>query len=361
MRRADLCIRLLALVALIGNSYLIFPAWAADGTDTAAPKQSQSATGQKTAKSAKSGENSTPTGVILTAGATATDAATGQKFHLKYRFTPQQAVHYEVTHHSTMTTQKGEASEIVKWETKTRSHYRVVSVDDDRAGILESHIDQVQMRAQFGEHDPTVYDSSSGSPSPPQFGGIGRNIGKPLGRIKAAANGELLKAIPLQRTIAQRQDRSSGQAETPGDQARKNYLVVLPEEPIGVGETWSNTYDVTVAVPPNLKQKVTLVRKYTLDSVANGQATILLKTALLTPINDPGIRSQLIQHKPQGTILFDMNQGVITSRILEINTTEIGFAGADSSLHFVSRRAQQIVPEKKLVQKPTADGSSSKR
>jgi len=385
--------RFFALVALVGSSYVILPAWAADGadktsskseivsssladktesnkdkSDVAAPednqeatpsggkkeaavsKHSQKRTAQKTAEPAKSGGNSPASGNIRQTGATATAATSKQQFHLKYHFAPQQTVHYEVTHNSTMTTRKGETSEIVKWETKTRNHYRVVSVDNDRAGVLESHIDQVQMSAQFGENDAIVYDSSAGVPPPPQFRGIGRNIGKPLGRIKTAANGKLLEAIPLKR-----------QAAEPGNRERQNYLVVLPKEPIAVGETWSNTYEVTVAVPPNLKQKVTLVRKYTLDSVVNGQATIQLKTGLLTPINDPGICSQLIQHKPQGTIQFDLNRGLITSRILKINTTEIGFAGADSSLRFVSRRDQQIVPEKKLVKKPSANGSSSKQ
>ena len=49
--------------------------------------------------------------------------------------------------------------------------------------------------------------------------------------------------------------------------------------------------------------------RYRLEQVKTGVATISVKTQILTPINDPSVRSQLVQRISQGEIRFDIDAG----------------------------------------------------
>ncbi len=66
-----------------------------------------------------------------------------------------------------------------------------------------------------------------------------------------------------------------------------DFLVILPEKPVHIGDDWFDDYQVRVQVKKELSQRVTLRRRYTLTAVNNDVAVIRMETAEVTPVNDP--------------------------------------------------------------------------
>ncbi len=91
--------------------------------------------------------------------APAATASPADKVTLRYRFTPGQLVHYEVTHAGEITTQVAEVAETTRNKTRSRKHFRVAGVAPDGAGELELVIDWVRLEASFGDNPPTVFQS----------------------------------------------------------------------------------------------------------------------------------------------------------------------------------------------------------
>jgi len=84
--------------------------------------------------------------------------------------------------------------------------------------------------------------------------------------------------------------------------------VPLPDEPVAVGDSWKERFDIVLADDLKNRQKITIQRSYKLAEVKGGQATIELWTAVLTPIKSPAIQGQLIQREISGKVVFDLDR-----------------------------------------------------
>jgi hypothetical protein len=92
-----------------------------------------------------------------------------------------------------------------------------------------------------------------------------------------------------------------------------------------------------------------------LESVANDVATISVDSQILTPVHDPAIEAQLIQRLSTGTIRFDIAAGRVLSQQLDLDRHVIGFSGAASSMHYVTRFTEQLLkptPETARAEEP---------
>lgn len=267
------------------------------------------------------------------------------RYLLAYQFKPTQRVFYDVVQNTEITTQRDNIVEKVTNSSKARKHYRVVTIVKGTHGILEPVIDNVEMSAQFGDNDPIRYDSKLGNVPPKEFASIHKTIGKPRTRFEFAANGELIETIPLKTAVEA--DRSSAAKNDPG----QNFLIVFPDQPIGIGHTWSDKIQVKVSVSKTLRRRMTLVREYKLESVKQGKAVISLRTLVLERVDDPMIRAQLIQLEPKGTIEFDLEQGLIVKRTLDTDGMVIGIYGNNSSMSAVGHMVERLVSPQKIAQK----------
>jgi hypothetical protein len=79
-----------------------------------------------------------------------------------------------------------------------------------------------------------------------------------------------------------------------------------------------------------------------LQSVKGNVATIHLSTTELVPTDDPVVRAQLVQKTPEGTILFDIDLGMVTSRKLRCSRTETGVMGEGSVIGALSNLSCQL-------------------
>lgn len=288
-----------------------------------------------------------------TPGESSTDkptAASKRAYKLRYRFQANQVVSYLAEQNTKITVSKGDRSRVTRNGTVTRKHFTVISAQPDGSAILEPMIDHVKMTAQFNKEKPQTYDSAKDGKPPQGYYGAAQTIGRALVRIKVSATGELVGSIPLlSRKVQARVVPDKGPAK-PSNDPSKNFLVVFPEKPIHVGDSWSDRL-----LKPRLHvgqrgsgllQEFPLIRTYRLVSVKGDLATIRLETASVKPLRDVGLQIQAAQLLPSATIVFDMRRGLIVSRIAKTESKVHGGAGPGTLLHVSSLREEKLVPKK---------------
>ena len=275
-------------------------------------------------------------------------------FLLRYRFRAGDKLRYVVTQKAKYETQIGSAKGLDRNWSTTYKHLKVVSVDKTGQAWLEPVIDSVKISRQHNENKPKSYDSTTDKRPLPIFAGVAKAIGVPLVRMRVSTTGKLLEAKPiLPKKVQKKVVKNNGPPKASND-ASKNFLVVFPEKPIRVGETWvDKNFKVQLNVAPKLWREFGILRKYKLESVADGKATISLVMVPSRPVTQPNLKVQLIGRMLSGEIVFDIVRGEIVSRTLKVDNTVYGFGDRNSKLHVMNERSE------KLVRKPAVAKAKS--
>ena len=144
--------------------------------------------------------------------------------------------------------------------------------------------------------------------------------------------------------------------------------VPLPENEVAVGESWSFPHDTSVRQKDGSTKQVKTRQKFTLTEVDKGIATIRVETDVLTPIRDPALEAQLIQHVTDGTVRFDIAAGRVVGQQTDIDKRVVGFQGEASSMHYVTRFSEELMREQPRHRQPRqsdvevdADGKQAHR
>ena len=262
-------------------------------------------------------------------------------YRLVYKFRANQFAHYNESFKATMRIQKGEIVQTSKNATFSRKHFRVVSVERDGSAVLEPVLDRVRMTTRFDENPPNEFDSDKKKADDeenthPAFAQTRKAVGRPQARLKVSANGTLLRTIPLRGAVVAKPTKGKPQ---------QSFLVILPNQAIRIGHAWSeDPYEVQVAVAVGVRKNVKLKRRYKLLSVEGNLATIESKVVMLTPVKDPKALMQLIQKRPWGELVFDMERGLIVSQKLTVDETVFGSIGPGSKVHAVTSLVETLVP-----------------
>jgi hypothetical protein len=239
------------------------------------------------------------------------------EYRLVYKFHPNEDVYMPLSVDSQIRVQKGPAEQISSNQSKVDRHFHVVSVDPDGSAIVELFIDNVELSYSFNNGTPVVFNAKAKGSPPPGFQTVQSCIG-PRGLVRFSPQGTVR---PLPSSIP---DPSSDPSDS--------FLDVLPVKPVHLGDEWSDDFKVKVTVSRNLSQKITLRRRYALESVNGNVATIHQRIVEITPVQDPQIRAQLVQRTLEGTITFDLERGVTTARDLTCSRTETGIMGGEGMI-----------------------------
>jgi hypothetical protein len=239
------------------------------------------------------------------------------EYRLLYKFHANEDVHMPLSTESQMVVQKGPATVTSTNQSTVERHFHVVSVEADGSAIVDLFIDNVKLSYSFNNGKPTTYDTSTKEPPPRGFDSVRDSVGQ-HGRVRFSARGNVGPA--------------PGVSPSPATDPSESFLDLLPAKPVHVGDEWFDDIKVKVSISRNLNQKITLRRRYTLESVDGDVATIRLRTAEITPIEEPQIRAQLVQRAPEGTITFSLERGAITARDLNCARTETGIMGEGSQI-----------------------------
>lgn len=256
---------------------------------------------------------------------------------LRYRFHDGEIVGYTVNHQTQVFLQQQEAEQHVEHGSVTNKRYTVRKVDEAGNGLLDLQIDRVRLTAAVDGGESIDYDTQSGDAPPSAFQGIDATVGKPHVRVRVSPRGELLALEWLIKTGQQSKPTVENAAEL-------DIMVLLPADEVKVGDTWKEAFDVEISGAPGLKKSIKLQREYTLEAVEGNQATIALKTVVLTPLHSPEQESQLVSKTPRGKVTFDLVRGVVTSRTQKIDKVVVGFSGEDSKVQTISTRSEELAP-----------------
>ena len=260
------------------------------------------------------------------------------KYQLVYKFKTGDFYHYDVDDQAEMTTQFGENQSKLRQHTQVLKSFRVVAVDEAGGAIIEPIMEIIKMASQTADKPVVIYDSTKPEDPPKEYETVASTVGRPLARFQIAANGRLLKVSMLATDVP----KSFTDAAAKTDPAI-NLLVALPDQPIKIGDKWSEKFDVQVTIGAGLNRPITLIRAYELAKVTDNLATIRVRTTLLTPTNDPEVLRQLVQQTPIGTIEFDMQQGRIINRSFKTEEKVVGAFGEQSLLQAIGSVTERLV------------------
>ncbi len=225
-------------------------------------------------------------------------------------------MHTRLTVEAQIRIQKGEQVETTAHEAVTDRHYHVAAVEPDGTALLDLFIDNARLTLSRNGMPPVTYDTKFNLVAPKGFEAVEASIGKRLAQMKVTRAGKLVSLLNSQIRAT--------------DDPSQSFLDVLPEKPVHVGDEWLDDVSVKVMLSKYLSQKIVLRRKYRLEAVDGNVAKIRLMTAELTPIEDPQVRAQLLKLTPEGTILFDMDRGLVKTRELRCSRVETGVMGQGS-------------------------------
>ncbi|MFN0195309.1 MAG: DUF6263 family protein [Planctomycetaceae bacterium] len=275
-------------------------------------------------------------------------AAEKKQVLLRYRFRPNQFLHYKVVHEMVIQMEAKGLTEVTKNTSISKQHLRVVSVGEDGSAIMEAMLDHVNMKSKFDDNEPTEFDTADPDKRPTQFEHILKEVGKPQGRVRVDATGKVLEMNVTAGKNATAKNSvikniSKTESDKPEQEKLESYslLVPLPEKPVALGEKWIDYMEIKVQVN-KLTRTIKVRRAYTLTKIEGNIAKIEFKTSILDDPQDPEVRVQLIQRTPSGSIRFDIENGKIISNTMHSDQTEIGIAGADSRMRAVSNRTESL-------------------
>ncbi|MBI1348457.1 hypothetical protein GC163_19460 [bacterium] len=273
---------------------------------------------------------------------------------LRYHFQAGQFLHYEVLSKISMKSQYQQTVETVRNETQSWKQFRVITVDDQGMALLEPVVDRALATIQYNDDSPIKWDSQESiDKDPNQVRDIRQTIGKPITRIQVNAQGQIQKVTLLDGAPAKL-------AGADAKDARQNFLVTMPVEPVGVGATWKEQFYVTVTAQGLPPQRVSLQRQYQLTKLDGNVATISLKTQLLQVVNNPQIHLQLLNMTPTGEIEFDLAKGHLLSQRISDSDQIVGALGPQSVVQSTMDFVESWRPSPAGIQPAKLDTSTQR-
>ncbi|RMG38204.1 MAG: hypothetical protein D6725_07710 [Planctomycetota bacterium] len=316
--------------------------------------------------------------------------AADSKYLLRFRFWPNQFVHYETTHRATLQVALQEVRQTTRHSSQTHKHVRVVTVHGDGSAVLETQIDWARLSAQNDDEPAVVFDSRQQKTAcPPVFRHVAQSVGRPLARFTVSPRG-----------LVRREPASSGgtpdpHPTSPDEPAGPTFLIPLPQDPVGVGDRWQEDFEVRVLVAQRIPQRVRLRRTFELvelrstspdttgtrhgktgtsaeraertataprtvaadDNAGHGVKTaaasgtgtrriavIRGRTIVVSPVRDPSVAAQLAQRQVSTEVHFDIDRGLIVYRETKGDKLVVGPFGPASSIRAVMHRVERLVP-----------------
>jgi hypothetical protein len=277
------------------------------------------------------------TGALVAMVALSAAAGEPEKFTLRYKFHPGEVLRWQVEHQSKVRATISKDTQSTDTSSVSVKAWRMIDVQPDGTATFEHRVEWVDMRQTLTGRKEVRYDSRSGAKPPAGFEDAARSVGVPLSVVKIDAGGKVLHREEKKPRPAAAQAKSVPQTD--------GWMTIpLPAEPVAVGHTWSLPQNIDIPLPSGGVKKVKAVQQFTLESVKTGVAVIRVSTDVLTPITDPAIESQLVQRESAGTVRFDIDEGRVLGQQLDIDKHVVGFRGDASSIHYVNRFCERLLP-----------------
>jgi hypothetical protein len=259
-------------------------------------------------------------------------ASTGggnEKYLLRYKFAMGEVLRYDVRHATNVRTTIDESTQQALTQSNSVKAWKVTDVLPSGEMEFMHVVEWVRMTNEAPEQPANVYDSRQDAKPPRGFEQAARAVGVPLSVIRIAGDGEV-------KFREEKHPQPKATADMP-------ITLRLPKERIAVGEKWNHPYDVPAERKGGAKLLVRTRRVCTLRQVKSGVAVIDVEYQILTPV-EPYVRAQLVERLTKGTVRFDIERGRIIEQEHNVDNRVLGFAGTASSMHYMSRLQEKLLP-----------------
>lgn len=260
-------------------------------------------------------------------------------YTLAYKFTPGEELRTKVVHLVTVETTIKGTTQTAKTRSVSNKVWKVKDVDAQGNITFVHSVDGVEMWQSVSGRQEVRYNSATDKTPPPGYEHVAKSVGVPLATIHMDKFGAILSR------------ENSVPQFNPGI---GELSIPFPQQPVKIGATWSIPDEVLVRLENKQVKKVETRQRYKLASVETGVATIIIETQVLTPVNDPQIKSQLVQRLQHGVIKFDIDAGKLIRKQMDLDETVIGFSGPESLMQYLARFTEEPIPSAEVASKPGA-------
>ena len=268
----------------------------------------------------------------------------GQKFNLKYKFTAGEVVRTEIVHRATVQTTIQGTSQTAETLSKSIKAWQVNDVTPDGTVTFVHSVESIEMWQKTQGRQEVRYNSQTDKEVPAGYEDAASAVGVPLTIATMDSFGKVLKR----------------QEKRPQPTSVSTQMTMpLPGHPVVVGDTWSSPMEIDVVLKDNSVKKIQTRQLFTLKKVVDDVATIEVDSQVLTPIHDPAIEAQLIQRLSKGDVRFDMTAGRILGQQLDLDRRVIGFSGPTSSMHYLTRFTERLLPASQQTARRPAPAKAS--
>ena len=264
--------------------------------------------------------------------ATSSIAATNGEPHylLRYKFAANQVLRWQVDHRFEMRTTMGGTTKSAETSTSSTKVWRVHDIDEKGLITFDYKVESIDMRHHLSGSSESHYNSQTDLVPAKGFEDVARAIGVPLAIVKIDARG---------RVVRREQNPVKSSIPSQGD-----VTIPMPEAAVAVGEKWTFSHPVDVPTPGGTNRRVVAMQSFELVNVKTGVATISVSTKIMTPVSDPAVEARVIQYETSGTVRFDIDGGQILSQRLALDRGSLGFGGQASSIHYLGRTNEELMP-----------------
>jgi hypothetical protein len=263
-----------------------------------------------------------------------------EKYELAYKFQPQEKIRWEIVHSATITTTIQNTTQSAQTLSESIKVWEVTEVKDDGEVEFVHSVESVKMTNKLPNRAEVKYDSRADKEPPPGFEDAARAVGVPLTVARIDRHGKVLDRTQKHVQLGNRDDMP--------------IAMLLPSEPVAVGDSWGNPHEVLISLQDGRQQKITTRQRFELKSVEDGVAVISLDYQVLTPIRDPAIKAQLMQRLFRGEIEFDIDRGRVIAQHMKVDERVLGFSGPASSMHYLMSYDETLIEaEEEIARKPS--------
>jgi hypothetical protein len=262
------------------------------------------------------------------------DNQSSKKFDLRYKLKRGDVLRYDVTHRASIRSTIEQETQAAQTRTDSVKAWKVTDVLKNGEIEFLNVVERIHMVNQLPDKDPTEYDSDRDKTPPPGFEDAARAVGVPISSVRISPRGKIIRRDVKIKGASNEEDAP--------------VALRLPENPVAIGETWDEPFDVVVAVEGSGTKSIQTRRHHELLSVENNIANIKVTYQVLTPI-DPPIECQLVQRLMEGEVKFDINAGRVVGQQMDIDKRILGFAGPTSSMQYIMRMEEKLLKKGEKV------------
>jgi hypothetical protein len=255
--------------------------------------------------------------------------ADSSTYDLKYKFKPGETVRWEVVHRAAVDTTIQGTNQTAETRSISVKAWKITEISDEGQIKFIHSVESIDMWQKSQGRQEVRYNSRTDETVPAGYEDVAKAVGIPLTAVTIDQRGKVVSRVEKH------------------PQANMNATPItmpLPDEPVAVGYTWSVPLDVEVILHGGGSKKIATKQQFTLEKVVDGLATIQVDMTVLTPLNDPAIEAQLIQRLTNGQLKFDIDRGRVVSQQMDMDRRVIGFSGAASSMHYLTRFTEELLP-----------------